>query len=1230
MHKTTSNESDFGQLLREAIKERDMLLPKTSLMAGRFVSQRLLGSGGMGAVYEAFDNERDTRVALKILTSVDASSIYRLKQEFRALSDVVHPNLVALHELFTDQGRWFFTMELLPGKTLFDPPVAALDEYQLRSIFFQLATGVQAIHDTGKLHRDLKPTNVMLTPEDRVVILDFGLVSDKEAGGVGQTIIDESISGTPLYMAPEQAAAQPATARSDWYAFGVMLFEALTGKPPFDGSQQQVLMRKQQQDAPRPSSIKSDIPSDLEQLCIGLLQREPKARPGWREIIEVLGPISEPTDSLLPQTEIPFVGRIRELQALREAFEATDQGQPVMVYVHGVSGVGKTALVEWFLYGLQQQGKAVVLTGRCYESESVPFKACDSLIDALSRYLKKLPLERSGTLLPMNVRAIARLFPALQRLDLISKLKQRHPLPRDPSALRQGAFEAFKELLTKIASQEPLVLFVDDLQWSDIDGAKLLSSVLSRPNPPALLLIGAYRSEEGESGVGLTTLRDRIQEFDASEVREIALGELNEEESKTLSRQLLSAERKDRASQIAREAQGSPFFITELSLFASSARDPSEPIGVQEAIGHRLATLDESERQVLQAISVSARPMEQSLLRAITGADDLARALRRLQADRLVRKITSGESNEVTTYHDRIRESVVASMDDSHIKSWHAKFARAIESCEAPDLVALTEHFLGAGEELKAGTCASQAADRAAQSLAFDIAARLYRIALQLNPGDRENQRELQIKLGTALVNAGRGAEAAPILIQAAEGALLEQQLQLRQLAARCWVITGHMTEGKRELDRTLRSVGLKLYSSHFASIVDLMVNRARIKLHGLKFTERQVEEVSQKQLLELEACWTAATGLAIVDPLQSAAFGSRYLRLALQSGIAKYIVLGLSLEAMLRATFDVRYHCLVGESLNLARQLCQKTETPEMLVFIQVAEGVAALVLGELPRAKKSLERAEKTSLQVSMDFYNGLSYIRNFLSAVYPILGCWKELQEQWDTWIKDAQERNDLNALTNLRIMTGTYRYLAVDQVDKAREQIVLGLSQWPGQDFDIYRWSAGRFEALIERYVGDHRKAFDILEDISKRFSRSLLRKVQYYRVVNSWYLAQAALGLASTVEFRTSLLKIARQQVRKLTIERFPFTDSFIPYLRASIAYLEGDEDNAVRLLREAVTAYQKAQYKLFEAATNQRLGRLVGGDEGRTLVAQADQTMRQEGIVRPDRITAVLAPGFPD
>jgi len=551
MHKTTSDESDFGQLLSEAIKERDMLLPKTSLVAGRFVIQRLLGSGGMGAVYEAFDNERDTRLAFKMLTSVDASSIYRLKQEFRALSDVVHPNLVALQELFCDQDHWFFTMELLPGQTLFDPPAEALEQDRLRSIFSQLATGIQAIHDAGKLHRDLKPTNVMLTPEGRVVILDFGLVSDKEAGGVGQTIIDESVSGTPLYMAPEQAAAEPATARSDWYAFGVMLFEALTGKPPFDGGQQQVLIRKQQKDAPRPSSIKPDIPSDLEPLCIGLLQRDPQARPGWREIIEVLGPISEPLDSLLPQAETPFVGRVEELQALFDAFEATEQKRPVMVYVHGVSGVGKTALVEWFLSRLQQQGKAVVLTGRCYESESVPFKACDSLIDALSRYLKKLPLERSGTLLPMNVHAIARLFPALQRLDLISKLKQRHPLPHDPTALRQVAFEAFKELLTRIAAQESLVLFVDDLQWSDIDGAKLLSSVLSRPNPPALLLIGAYRSGEGESGVGLVTLRDRIQQFDASEVREIALGELSEEESETLSRQILSAERKDRASQIA-------------------------------------------------------------------------------------------------------------------------------------------------------------------------------------------------------------------------------------------------------------------------------------------------------------------------------------------------------------------------------------------------------------------------------------------------------------------------------------------------------------------------------------------------------------------------------------------------------------------------------------------------------------------------------------------------------
>jgi serine/threonine protein kinase len=228
MQEKSSDDLRFELLLKEATEDSLVFLPNTELIDGRIIVKRQIGSGGMGVVYEAADLKLSARVALKVLSEVNPAGIYRLKQEFRALADVSHPYLVGPHELFLDKGKWFFTMDLVEGTNLIEYLGPAAPTAELQHVFLQLASGIEAIHEAGKLHRDLKPNNVLITPKGVVKILDFGLVSDQEVGGVGQTVVEEGISGTPTYMSPEQAATTPAVPASDWYAFGAMLFEALT------------------------------------------------------------------------------------------------------------------------------------------------------------------------------------------------------------------------------------------------------------------------------------------------------------------------------------------------------------------------------------------------------------------------------------------------------------------------------------------------------------------------------------------------------------------------------------------------------------------------------------------------------------------------------------------------------------------------------------------------------------------------------------------------------------------------------------------------------------------------------------------------------------------------------------------------------------------------------------------------------------------------------------------
>jgi hypothetical protein len=368
----------------------------SELFGGRFVINGLMGEGGMGIVYEAHDRERAEPVAIKTLLRASPKKIYRLKNEFRALAGVVHPNLVRLHELFVDDDRWYFSMELVEGRPFhrYVRPDGVLDEARLRAALPQLRDAIIAIHAAGKLHRDLKPSNVLVTAEGRVVVLDFGLVLDPRPSRDRDTHEEGYVEGTPAYMAPEQAAALPMSEASDYYAMGVMLFEALTGELPFDGHGNEVLRDKNEHPAPRASS-RGEVPADLDALCAELLARAPALRPGAGALEARLGASPAPDGTTrvrsIPTELAGLIGRERELGELREAaFAARDGARPVVVLLSGESGIGKSALAGAFFDELAARHGAVVLAGRCYEREAVPYKAFDAVIDALSRHLGRV------------------------------------------------------------------------------------------------------------------------------------------------------------------------------------------------------------------------------------------------------------------------------------------------------------------------------------------------------------------------------------------------------------------------------------------------------------------------------------------------------------------------------------------------------------------------------------------------------------------------------------------------------------------------------------------------------------------------------------------------------------------------------------------------------------------------------------------------------------------------
>jgi serine/threonine protein kinase len=433
-------------------------------IADRFTIERPLGRGGMGVVFEAYDDERGERVALKTLAHMDPAAIYRLKKEFRSLSDLEHPNLIPFYELFSDGELWFFTMMRVHGEPFAEHvrPSGELDDARLRRAWPQLLRGVAAIHSTGKLHRDLKPANVLVEREGHLRILDFGLVRAAREEHDSSTDLS---GGTLAYAAPEQLGDEGACEASDAYAAGVMLYEALTGALPFTGSARDVFQAKV--NGRLPSAPRG--PDDLAALAMALLHPKPEQRPSIAEIVARLAP-DEPS-AVAPAPVAPsgprgtaFVGREHELATLMEAFDAVQRGDPRIVYVVGASGIGKTALVGRFLGSLRsnEPNAPVILDGRCYERESVPFKALDAVADALGRHVGDADRVEAARLLPRDASDLCRLFPALARAPHLAGAIAPRAGGGDPQEIRRRAFGALREMFSRIADRRPLVIAIDD------------------------------------------------------------------------------------------------------------------------------------------------------------------------------------------------------------------------------------------------------------------------------------------------------------------------------------------------------------------------------------------------------------------------------------------------------------------------------------------------------------------------------------------------------------------------------------------------------------------------------------------------------------------------------------------------------------------------------------------------------------------------------------------------
>jgi serine/threonine protein kinase len=1251
-----------------------------------FEVRRELGSGAFGIVYEVFDREREATLALKALRGIEPAQVARFKQEFRALGDIDHPNLVTYYELFAEDDAWFFTMELVRGSDIVtyvrgapaadpsgagsvtatmvrpaDPTVTVMhvaamrssngeltseptsvprplapdaatgvDWGRLRDVTRQLAGALRALHAAGKLHRDLKPPNVLVSREGRVVVLDFGLVAP-----VGS---QTDIAGTPSYMAPEIAEGI-VTPAADWYAVGVILFTAITGRPPFFGTFAEMLREKRRGPPPLPE----ETPPDIHALCRDLLQPEPEARPGADEVLVRLG-------GAAPRAAMsrPFVGRAQHLEALRDAFETMRRGHAAAVLLSGRSGNGKSAILRQFLREVgRAQAGALVFEGRCYERESVPYKALDTAMDALFAHLASLPSAEIEPGLPRDAAVIARVFPVAARVDAI----RRAAAPAeglDEAELRAVAFRALRALVTWVARRAPLVLVIDDLHWGDRESAVLLAELLAPPDPPPILLLGAYRSEERAGNAFLDTLTATLaRALPGDRLRELAVGELSPGDARALVRALLArgqAHDEEQVAHVAREARGNPFFIGELAEhlrehrelpgLAADADADALQASLDDAIFARVCALAEAPRRLVEIVAVAGKRVPAHVVGRAAGLGAVRRldeaVIGGLRTARLLRTADTKADAWVDTYHDRIREAVGALLPDVTRRELHARLARAWEESGDADPETLAWHHEQAGDAAAAHRHLVAAARRAAGALAFEHAADLYRRAVALARRTGGDARPLEEALAAALVNGGRRAEAAEVYLSLARTAPPADVLALRCIAAEQLVRSGRVDEGRAAFVEVVEGAGYRWPGSRAAAFAQIAAVRGWLRLRGTRYEERREEDVPPDLLRRIDLFGAVTRGLRAVDPFVGFIFAGRYVLLALSAGEPRRVAAAFMHEGGSLAVTGTRRGPRADRIAAEVEAIARRLGDTRLLAEVELLRAGIGYMCGDW-RATRA--HAERGDAMIEALGGGGAEYDRTSfaLDGALLFLGEVGVLAERALAQAAGAERRGDRFAAADLCVgHAAVGRLYATGDAAGVRADVERVLDGWSRRGFTLQHY--GGLHVVLESLIYErrgreaHARCLDAWGDV--RGSMALQAQCS---AIASWGVrARAALAAAAgaaVVRGRASPLDDALASAAALEKEGAPWGDVLAKLARGGAASIAGAETRAAVLLAEGERAAEACGMALHAAAARRFRGAMLGGAQGARLRDEADDRMKALGVAEPARLAWCLAPG---
>jgi len=497
----------------------------------RYQVREVIGRGGMGEVCLADDVMLDRKVALKFVTAPgETGDLEQLLGEARVAAALDHPFICSIYEVTTLNRRACIVMEYVRGESL---------ERRLRGgplplgealrVAEEIAEALDAAHKRRVVHRDLKPANVMLTEDGHVKVMDFGLAARlphsedvDQAMTVAIAPTQGVVTGTPAYMAPEQVRGEPADRRSDIFAFGILLYELVSGTNPFQRAGIEAtfvaILREP------PAALRDQrpaMPPALDALVTRLLAKDPAARPqsfaDVRGILRQLSGDLSSSTSLAPAAIVDrpahdggfrLIGREAERAQLLQIMQEARSGCGSLILLQGDAGVGKTRLAEEALVMARRLG-CQTLVGRCHEQQGTP--ALIAYTEVLEEASRLMPAPAFRQAIIASAPELARLMPELHRLfpDMAP------PLQLPPELRQRYLFTSVREFLTRCSRFMPLVIFIDDLQWADESTLQLTQHLAQKLASLPIVIIAAYREVDAppvaESKSGIHRLLDRVR-----------------------------------------------------------------------------------------------------------------------------------------------------------------------------------------------------------------------------------------------------------------------------------------------------------------------------------------------------------------------------------------------------------------------------------------------------------------------------------------------------------------------------------------------------------------------------------------------------------------------------------------------------------------------------------------------------------------------------------------------